>query len=148
MTWLDDVRDFHQKHGFAADQALIPAPGLAGFAERLAALAAELADGTDGSLARCRLHLIVEEVAELAEALRDGDEAAALDALADLAYVTVGTAVAYGLPLAEAFNEVHTSNMTKSVGGEGRLWHPVKGLDYRPPDLARILREAREGRDG
>lgn len=144
MTWLDDVRDFHQKHGFAIDQDLIPAPSLAGFAERLAALAAELADGTDGSLARCRLHLIVEEAAELAEALRDGDELGVLDALADLAYVTIGTAVAYGLPLAEAFNEVHKSNMTKSVESKGgRLWHPVKGPDYCPPNLGKILREAK-----
>lgn len=137
------VTEFHRKHSFAVDQALIPTPSLAGFAERLAALAAELADGTDGSLARCRLHLIVEEVAELAAALQDGDEVATLDALADLTYVTVGTAVAYGLPLAEAFTEVHASNMTKSIGGEGRLWHPVKGTDYRPPDLVRVLRESK-----
>lgn len=61
------------------------------------------------------------------------------DALADIAYVTVGAAVTWGIPLAEVVDEVHASNMTK-VGGDkredGKILKPV---GYRPPAVAGVL---------
>ena len=90
-----------------------------------------------------RAHYVLEECAEFIAALAKRDEVEVLDALADLEYVTVGTAVTFGLPLEEAFDEVHRSNMTKTPSGPVCDGHP-KGPSYEPPDLARIIREHKE----
>lgn len=61
------------------------------------------------------------------------------DALADMVYVIVGTAVSYGINLDAALEEVCRSNDTKFVDGrlvrreDGKILKP-KG--YEPPDLA------------
>src|SRR5262245_24245697 len=60
-----------------------------------------------------RAHLLLEEAAETVIAMAEGDEVKALDGLADLLYVLLGTAVTFRWPLEEAFAEVHVSNMTK-----------------------------------
>lgn len=89
-----------------------------------------------------RLHLIAEEAGEVASALADNDEVALLDALVDLMYVTIGTAVTYDLPIIEGFEEVHKSNMTKR-----RIEDDVrcrdKGPNYVSPNLAKVLDEYR-----
>lgn len=90
-----------------------------------------------------RAQLMCEELAEALVALSRMEELALLDALADLEYVTVGTATVYGLPLRAAFSEVHRSNMTKGTvkhahGEKG------KGIGYEPPDLEKILKEYRK----
>lgn len=59
--------------------------------------------------------------------------------LADLMYVTIGTAVTFGLPLREVFAEVHKSNMSK-LGLDGKPIYRedgkvLKGPDYKEPDL-------------
>lgn len=59
--------------------------------------------------------------------------------LADLMYVTIGTAVTFGLPLEEVFAEVHKSNMSK-LGEDGKPIYRedgkvLKGEDYREPNL-------------
>ncbi len=99
-----------------------------------------------------RLHLIAEELAELGEALARGCdgtpedrlnyETAVLDALADLTYVVFGSAVAFDLPLANGFSEVHASNMTKEKQPTDPSAHRVraKGPNYRPPNLKEIIR--------
>lgn len=66
-----------------------------------------------GGLAALRLRLVVEEVGELASALAEGDEVEAADAIADICYVTVGGALAFGLPLPEVWEVVQASNMAK-----------------------------------
>jgi len=78
-----------------------------------------------------RAHLIAEELAELMRAMADENIVAVADAIGDLAYVVVGAAVCYGLPLVELFDEVHASNMTKETGAGV---HP-KGEDYLPPNI-------------
>ena len=50
-----------------------------------------------------RTQLILEELRETHAAMLAGDLVEAADGLADLAYVVVGTAVAYGLPIADAY---------------------------------------------
>lgn len=87
-----------------------------------------------------RTHLILEETAELLEAMGRGDELLLLDALADLIYVILGTAIMFDLPLAEAFVEVHKSNMTKKVRTDSRCRD--KG-DWSLPDLKTILERHR-----
>ena len=94
--------------------------------------------------AALRQALIEEEVAELADAVARDDLVAIADALGDIVYVAYGTAHVYGIDLDAVLSEVHVSNMTK-LGADGR---PVrradgkilKGPDYRPPDIASVLR--------
>lgn len=84
-----------------------------------------------------RMDLLDEEVSELHEAVEKGDIVKISDAIADITYVAVGTAVAYGIPFDAVFAEVHRSNMTKiNTPAEAKL---VKGPGYEPPDIAGVL---------
>ncbi len=94
-----------------------------------------------------RAELMLEELAELLEAMSSGDITMMADAIADLLYVTYGTAVAFGIPIESVFQEVHRSNMTK--GTNANLHHEGgdkgKGDGYRPPDIAdAILRGSQD----
>jgi predicted HAD superfamily Cof-like phosphohydrolase len=90
-----------------------------------------------------RLALLDEEVDELREAMHAGDVVKIADALADIAYVVVGTAVPYGIPFDEVFREVHRSNMTKTNDpGLGKL---LKGPGYEAPRIAELLAGAEPG---
>ncbi len=61
-----------------------------------------------------------------------------LKELADLRYVVEGTAVAFALPIDEAFKAVHASNMTKSFDLDkgGKV---IKGPDYVPADMSLLV---------
>jgi predicted HAD superfamily Cof-like phosphohydrolase len=91
-----------------------------------------------------RLHLLQEELAELAEAMANGDLVATLDALVDLQYVLSGTVLSLGFAsvFEQAFKEVHRSNMSKLEDGKplkndaGRV---VKGKNYSPPNLEQFV---------
>jgi len=90
-------------------------------------------------VAMMRLSLIMEEVGELAQALQAGNELAAVDAITDLLYVTLGTAIAYGWDLNIAFDEVHASNMSKARRGEDDPRLRNKGETFVEPCLTRAL---------
>jgi len=92
---------------------------------------------TDELLA-VRVRLIDEEAAEFAAAARVRDLPAAVDALADLMYVVLGTAVVLGVDLDPIFAEVHRSNMTKERP-TGKRRKPAKGAAYSPPDIGALL---------
>jgi hypothetical protein len=87
--------------------------------------------------------LIWEELMELLNEY-DGDNIVEVsDAMADLVYVIIGAAVAWGIPFDEIFKEVHRSNMTK-MGDDGKAVHSnigkvVKGPNYEPPRIKEIL---------
>lgn len=92
-----------------------------------------------------RLHLIQEELSELALAFAARDTVRALDALADLDYVVSGTYLSLGLQRVrmEAVREVHRSNMSKTdengdavLGLGGRI---IKSNRYRAPDLHGVI---------
>lgn len=91
-----------------------------------------------------RAHLVVEEGgSELLRALAIRDKVLLADALADLAYVTYGCAVTFGIPLDLVFAEVHRSNMTKEPQPDDPMIRKLsKGPSYSPPDIERVLREA------
>lgn len=91
-------------------------------------------------IADLRLDLIQEETNELAEADSLGELDKVADALADLMYVVLGTAVAYGIDLEPVFQEVHRSNMTKFIDGHKRedgKW--IKGPSYSPANIQPII---------
>jgi len=90
-----------------------------------------------------RTTLIDEEFHELLNAVDKEDIVETADALADLVYVIYGTAITFGINLDVVFEEVHRSNMTKERSGDysdpNKPHKVIKGLNYSPPDIAKIL---------
>jgi predicted HAD superfamily Cof-like phosphohydrolase len=119
-------------------------------------------DGTPQStfeLLRTRIDLITEEFSETAEAIDDllwrtEEEQWPAEGwghlakeLADLLYVTLGTAELLGIPMSKTFAAVHESNMSK-LGADGRPilradGKVLKGPNYRPADLSLVVDEMR-----
>jgi predicted HAD superfamily Cof-like phosphohydrolase len=155
---INQVRDFHERMQISKTQQLpaihLPVEGVVGdVISRVARMSKQLEELGAFDERYNRLHLILEETAELAAALATGCdpnddesrlnyETAVLDALADLTYVVFGSAVAFDLPLANGFSEVHASNMTKEKQPTDPSAHRVraKGPNYRPPNLKDIVR--------
>lgn len=120
--------------------------GLSAMAERLALAmkASQTRIGRVGpeNVRTLRAELIISEAMEAVDALAERDEVALLDALCDLMYVIIGTAVAFGLPIDAGFDVVHASNMTKYASLESAAAHQGdrgKGPDYVPPDLVAVI---------
>lgn len=86
-----------------------------------------------------RLDLLEEELEELRSALADRNLVEVADAIADLLYVLYGTAAVFGICAQDVFEEVHTSNMTKTLVG-GAIH---KGPDFSAPEprIAKALFE-------
>ena len=63
-----------------------------------------------------RAAFLAEEADEFLEASMAGDLVGVADALADLIYVAVGTALTMGIPLADVWNLVQAANMRKVPG--------------------------------
>jgi predicted HAD superfamily Cof-like phosphohydrolase len=96
-----------------------------------------------------RLGLLKEEVIEYEEAV-DGlaicpnpqDRTKLLDAMVDIIYVVMGTAMMHGFDLEEAFNRVHQANMAKvraQVGTQskrGSHFDVIKPPGWEAPDLS------------
>lgn len=68
---------------------------------------------TKKKLVDYRLKLILEEVQELQDAIKNEDLVETIDALTDILYVTYGAFTAIGINADEAFSIVHESNMSK-----------------------------------
>lgn len=98
-------------------------------------------------LAEARMYFMQEEMDELWAAFEDKDPVAFVDAIVDLQYFLYGTALALGIPLEEAFLEVHESNMAKA-NADGTVTRNSVGKVLKPkgwqaPDLGRVLAWAR-----
>jgi predicted HAD superfamily Cof-like phosphohydrolase len=92
-----------------------------------------------------RINLITEEFVELLLAIGQRDIVEVADALADLLVVTYGTALEFGIPIDEVFEEVHDSNMSKLDENGKPIYREdgkvLKGPNWRPPDIRHILEE-------
>ncbi len=122
-----------------SEQAMVEA-----FHDKFEALVQRIPTDVNEDTKRLRIRLIQEEFDELKEAMAAGDLAAVAKEMADLLYVTYGTAVSYGIDMEPIFQEVHRSNLSK-VGGYKRAdgkW--VKPLTYSPADVASILETQQE----
>lgn len=88
-----------------------------------------------------RRNLMEEELLELVEGMKHNDLIEIADGLADLMYVVLGTAVAYGIEMQPIWDEVHRSNMSKFIDGH-KDWNGkwIKGPSYSPADLLPILK--------
>lgn len=107
-----------------------------------------------------RIRLMREELGEIEEAWgklqaathleeREKAEAALIDGFVDLAYVTIGSAVAAGVWLQPFWEEVHASNMSKVDGSLGPIQRRPDGKITKPsgwkgPDILRLLRLIRK----
>lgn len=93
-----------------------------------------------------RIRLILEECVELIIAMSTNNLVEIADGLADTQYILYGAANMYGIDLQNVFEEVNKSNMTKSVedGGEDSSGKVLKGKDYIPPNIEKILKEQLE----
>jgi predicted HAD superfamily Cof-like phosphohydrolase len=121
MSYFTDVKDFHVAFG----QRVGEKP--------------ELPEQNERAL---RMRLLSEEWEEYRSAEYDNDIVEIADALADIIYIACGTAVSYGIPLDEIFNEVHRSNMAKLVDGkvlrreDGKIQKPE---GWTAPDIKSII---------
>ncbi|AYR03201.1 MazG-like nucleotide pyrophosphohydrolase [Gordonia phage Octobien14] len=89
-----------------------------------------------------RVRLLTEELAELVEAICDGDLVGIADGTTDLSVVNIGTMCTFGLPAGPLWDEVHASNMSKFVDGKalkdasGKV---IKGPGYFKADCAAVM---------
>ena len=79
-----------------------------------------------------RERLIQEELDEYIEAAKQEDLIEIADAIADLLYVVLGTAVAHGIDIEPIFDEVHKSNMSKFADGHKDENGKIKAIEEDP----------------
>lgn len=92
--------------------------------------------------------LIEDKSNELVASLLAGDLVGIADGIGDLLYVVFGTAAAYGINIQEVFDEIHRSNMSKTVWNEDIQTYTVikdeggkvlKPEGYSPANIATII---------
>jgi len=94
-------------------------------------------------IVKLRYELILEELNELKEAIKQKDIKEVADALTDILYVTYGAGHAFGINLDKCFDEVQKSNMSK-LGADGKPIYNehgkvMKGPNYFKPDLNKFV---------
>lgn len=94
---------------------------------------------------RLCVSLIVEEYAELINAMVAEDIVEVADGIADLLYVTLYTANCYGLNMEPIFAEVQRSNMTKKGGSIRSDGKQLKGASYSPPNIKSMVEAQKNG---
>lgn len=95
-----------------------------------------------------RFNHLREELEEFALARRERNLADLADSLIDLAYLSIGTCLTFGIPFLSVWNEVHKANMAKvraapdgSNSKRGHGTDVIKPEGWRPPNVARIIEE-------
>lgn len=95
-----------------------------------------------------RRKILREEWNEYEDAHENHDITELADALADMVYIACGTAVEFGIPFDDVFAEVHRANMSKLMPDGTPLLREdgkvMKGPDYTPPNIKKILFPERE----
>lgn len=120
--YLQDVRDFHV--AFEHRISLIPCLG-------------------NYDLKNLRFLLLREEFNEFTTAISMSDVVRVADALGDILYVTFGACLAFGIPIADVWKAIQTSNMAK-LGPDGKpiynqIGKVMKPEGWQPPDIASII---------
>lgn len=118
------VKEFHETYGaYISEESKLPDP----------------------SIRELRKALLQEEFDEYMKAEEDNDLVEIADALGDMMYIIYGTAISYGIPLDDIFNEIHASNMSK-LGEDGKPIRRedgkiLKGPKFFRPDIAKFLKK-------
>ena len=94
---------------------------------------------------RLRFNLMAEENVEYLEACTSDNKEEIADAIGDMLYILMGTALEHGMQdyLERVFSEIHRSNMSK-MGEDGRAIRRedgkiLKGPNYFRPNVKQIL---------
>jgi predicted HAD superfamily Cof-like phosphohydrolase len=110
--WVQDIAEMHAKFGFH--------PIISGFDKEKLAKFLEF-----------RLNFLQEELNE-AKAAKSADDV--VDAMIDLIVVAIGTLDAYEVDAYEAWDRVHTANMTKKAGIKPNRPNPLGLPDLMKPE--------------
>lgn len=86
-----------------------------------------------------RIAKLTEELSELSTAVVVGNEAEIADALMDIVYVALVTAVKRNHPVQALWRDIHASNMTRTPKGD---FMASKGPDFKPNNVSAIMKEA------
>lgn len=124
-----DVGEFHRKFGIPAYDPRKPC------------------DFPTKEIIDYRIKFLEEELIELKKALAEDNLPDAIDALADIAYVALGTAHYFNVPFHQVWEEVQRSNMARvQVTRENcppdkqyRVDMVMKPPDWIPPQIAGII---------
>ncbi|NDC54902.1 MAG: hypothetical protein EBZ74_11665 [Planctomycetia bacterium] len=65
------------------------------------------------ALVKLKMDLIIEEVAELKNAIMEHNFMEVADALGDILYVVYGAAISFGIDIEKVFSLIHESNLSK-----------------------------------
>lgn len=95
----------------------------------------------DARVQTLRVRLIREEWEEFVDAMVKKNLVEVADALGDLLYVIYGTGVAFGIDLEPIFSAIHRANMAKEGGVHRKDGKWVKPDNWKPPDIAGLLKE-------
>lgn len=89
----------------------------------------------DAKTQELRVNLLLEELEEYRVANTKGDVVEVLDAIGDMLYIVLGTAVQHGMQdiIEEAFNVIHSSNMSKLDSDGKPIINGDKHYDPRIP---------------
>lgn len=90
-----------------------------------------------------RKNLLDEEYNEYLKAEETNNYIEVCDALGDMLYIIYGTALSYGIPIDEVFEEIHKSNMSKLDENGNPIYREdgkiLKGKNYFRPNIAKII---------
>ncbi len=103
------------------------------------------------SIQDMRLGLIREEFEEYKKADFENNMPELADAMADMIYVIIGSALAHGIDLTPIWREVHRSNMAKLSGGMREDGKVMKPVGWVGPEVAGCLKAQgwkKENQDG
>lgn len=118
IDFVQDVRNFHLKFG---------------------QLVSKVPRWPDDQIIDLRRKLVTEEYAEFLDGIAKRDMVETADAIADLIYVLVGTAIAFGIPLEPIWRAVQKTNMAKEGGAMRVDGKVLKPEGWMPPDVAGAL---------
>lgn len=88
----------------------------------------------DPELVKYRMSLIMEEVGELQDAVKNHDFTETIDALTDILYVVYGAYTSFGVDADDAFDVVQKSNMSKLCKSEEDAIETVKRYKEEVPE--------------
>ena len=86
-----------------------------------------------------RFRIMLEELKEYIDSNNMADE---LDALVDLVYTAIGTAVESGYPFDEAWKAVHEANMKKLPNASGKTNKIRKPEGWIAPNIEKVINES------
>ncbi len=119
-----------------------PPPGDVGTLHGLQNAATQVVTRIRQPILRLRMALLLEEVAELAEACLYEDVEMIARNVADVLYVAHSFPHSLGYDGDAVYDCVHQANMRKKMGKVRSDGKQLAPLDFKPPDVSGVLRRA------